>query len=446
MESFSLFSLFVDHLDVNSIYELGWYAASQWMALIAGILAALAIGIRVAEEKINIISSGQSRYTELIVTTLLIVCAIALYFTLVDLTIRFFNAIYGALDSSSALVTLTSRLDEILDKVLSKEYSFSWHDLYNSVLAMFATILYAISYGVLVFVIVAMRVAHAILVSFCIFWGAVALPMSIVIGFRQLKAWKTLCLLALIWPIVDAFFVYLVGGSFSLMLDNTELGLNDVATWSMSMLLFYLGVFAIINGFLIAAVISAPIVAYSLVNGSGNVTGMIRSFGAAGISAGMMAGSAAMGAAGMAMGKATNKQPGQPAQKGSSSAASSATNTSSSSTGSSTQNANHHKSNSATNKSNRTVSTASPTLASASRRLQPQSSASPGNPTSSSIKTPSIKKPSSSRTSSTSSDQTSDSSSTTTMAAQAKRKSAARRGAVIQAQKKRPSLKPKGTS
>lgn len=286
-----LFGLFVNNFDTNVIYEMGWYAAQQWTVLISGTVMALAIGIRMTQEKLALIGEGRANYTKAVMNIIVIAVAIGLYFVLVALIIQFFNAIYGALDASDSLKMLTEKLDRILAMLLEKEYNFAWSDVVDSLYAVFATCTYAITYCVLVFMVLAMRVAHAVLVSFCVFWGAVALPMAIATGHKTLSSFWTLCLLSLFWPIVDAFFMYLIGGSFSVMLDRSDLGLESVDTWSMGTLLFYMAAFSIINIFLAATTFSAPFIAQAIATGSGNVTGMLGAFGTAGLAAGVTAAS-----------------------------------------------------------------------------------------------------------------------------------------------------------
>ena len=135
-----------------------------------------------------------------------------------------------------------------------------------------------------------MRIAHAALVSFCLFWGAAALPMSITLGLKQLTAFKTMCIIALIWPIIEAFLMYLIAGAFAVMIDSSGMGIDAIETWSLGTLVFYMGAFSIINCILVATTLSAPFIAQGLANGTGNVTGMIGSFGAAGVTAGVIAG------------------------------------------------------------------------------------------------------------------------------------------------------------
>ncbi|MCG8313817.1 MAG: hypothetical protein MI976_11420 [Pseudomonadales bacterium] len=289
-DSLDLLGLFVNNFDVNVIYELGWYAASQWTAVVSGVLIALSIAIRSFEEKVSLASGGQTNYLKFGTTTLLIAVAMGLYFSFAWMIINFFQSIYGLINTSDSIKTMAMQLDSIMSSLLNKEYEFSWSDIYDSVYAAFATIAYAVTFCVLILSILAMRIAHAGLVSFCLFWGSVALPMSITTGLKQLSAFKTMCIIALIWPIIDAFLMYLIAGSFSVMIEESGMGMDNIETWSLGTLVFYLGAFSIINMILVATTISAPFIAQGLANGTGNVTGMIASFGAAGISAGVLAG------------------------------------------------------------------------------------------------------------------------------------------------------------
>lgn len=289
-----LLGLFVNNFDIQVIYELGWYAAWQWTALISGIVLAIAISIRMVEEKIKMVKGGASEYMNAGTTVLIITVLLAVYFSIAWVLINFFQSLYGVLNTSDAMQQMTSQLDSLLGQLLDKDYAFSWSDIVDSAYAVLATFAYAISFCALIFVIVGMRVAHALLVSFCLFWGSVALPMSVTVGMKQLESWGKLCVLALIWPIVDAFLMYLVSGVFSEMLTRSGLGLDAITEWNLGHLLFYMGVFSIINVFLIATTVSAPVIAQALASGSGNVSGLVGSFATAGIAAGVVAGNSVL--------------------------------------------------------------------------------------------------------------------------------------------------------
>ncbi|MCP3671501.1 MAG: hypothetical protein GY814_13940 [Gammaproteobacteria bacterium] len=292
-ESLDLFAFFIEQFSVDSIYELGWYAARDWMAVVTGVLVAIAIGIRMVEEKVAVIGSGKSNYIKMATSVLLVAVAIALYFTLATLVINFFNTIYGMLANADKMGELTSNLDRMVNVIVEKPWDLSWSDVAESFYAVFAFCTYAVTYGLLIFMIFGMRIAHAILVSFCLFWGMVALPMSITTGLKSLTAWRNICILALIWPLVDAFFLYLVGGAFAIAMSDSGNSLSILEaqdTVSMGMLFYYLAIFSIINLFLAATAFSAPFVAQGMANNSGNVTGMIGSFGAAALGAGAIAG------------------------------------------------------------------------------------------------------------------------------------------------------------
>jgi hypothetical protein len=285
-----LLGLFVNNFDVGVIYDLGWYAAKEWMAAISGIILAIAIAIRSFEEKITLASGGETDYQKFFTTTMLVAIAMGAYFVVAWMVINFFNSIYGMIDTSDSVQRMTQQLDGVISKLLAKEYEFSFSDVIDSAYAVFATVTYAITFCMLILAILLMRIAHALLVSYCIFWGAAVLPMSVTTGLKQLAPWRMLCILALTWPIVDALFMYLISGSFSVMLEKGGLNIDNVTSWSMGTLVFYMAAFSIINLILVATTLSAPFVAQGMANGTGNVTGMIGSFGAAAIAAGTIAG------------------------------------------------------------------------------------------------------------------------------------------------------------
>jgi hypothetical protein len=285
-----LMGTFVNNFNIDDIYEAGWFAAQQWVGFVSGTLVALAVGIRSFEEKINMISTGRSNYLGMFTNVILVAIAIGAYFTLAWLVIQLMNAVYGSLNHTDSVRAMTTQLDQIRTGILDKEYEFTWSDIAESLYTVFGAFAYAITFCMLILLMLLSRIAHAILVSFCLFWGAVALPMSITTGLKQLRGWKTMCLTALFWPIVESFFLYLITTALHNMLVNGQLGVEDMETWNMGTMLFYFAVFSIINLLLASFILSAPLIASSLASGTGGITGVVGSFGAAAIGAGAIAG------------------------------------------------------------------------------------------------------------------------------------------------------------
>jgi hypothetical protein len=284
----SLFVIFTQGFDVSAIYEIGWIAAREWMAIASGVLLAIAISIRSLEEKVNLLSGGQGGYLKMVTNVLLIASAMGLYFLIASLVINLCNALYGVLDNST-VVDMGKKLDAVMLELRTKDHKFSWSEIGDSALSIFALLAYWLTHMILILVTVFMRIAHALLISWCLFWGAVALPMSVVTGLKMLNAFKTVTLFALLWPIVESFFMFAVAGSFSLLLDSTQLDVSQFKTWNMGVMVFFLSAFAIINLLLCACLIGAPFIAMGLANGTGNVSGMIGSFAGAAVASGMIA-------------------------------------------------------------------------------------------------------------------------------------------------------------
>lgn len=291
--SLDIMAFFINAFEISTIYDLGWQATKEWMIFISGTLIAIGLGIRHVQDQVATIDEGKPVVLKTTKVVLLAGVGMALYFTVASLLIDFFNVIYSATGSNSSMMRLTQDMDKLLSTIINKEFDLEWGDIINSVYVAFAFCVYAITYCVLVFVIFAMRMAHAMLFSFAVFWGAIAIPMSIPTGIDQLKAWKNILITALIWPIIEAFLMYMVGGTFAVTMDKSGFSLEEFArqdTITLSQLLFFLGVFSIMNLFLIATTVAAPFIAQGIANGTGNVTGLIGSFAGAGIAAGAIVG------------------------------------------------------------------------------------------------------------------------------------------------------------
>lgn len=318
MDSLDLLRFFTENFSISTIYDVGWNAAYQWMALTSGVILVLAMMIRSGQE---LLAGSKSDWYSATKEFLLYAAAIALLFFLVDLFVDFFNAIYGALTASEAMNRLSNSLNTVSEYWERAEFEFSLTDFVNTVYGIGGFFIFLLSFMVLVFVTFALRIAHAILVTLAVFWAAVAIPMAPVNGLKSLSSLKVITLTAFIWPILDALFMYLVASVFGTGMEKA-FDAQGGDTVTSSMLLFVLVVYSIINIFMAAASMAAPFVAQGLANGTGNVTGMIASFGAAGIAAGGVAGAWASqkfnkggAAAGSGMAKGANAAGGALNQK-----------------------------------------------------------------------------------------------------------------------------------
>lgn len=288
-----LFSLLFKNFHISDIYVVGWDAAQQWMALVTGILVVIAIGIRSVEEQVNLLSGGQSGYQRMVTNVVLIGVAIGLYFTIVNLVLEFFDAIYYELNNTP-VAKMTQNMDKAIADLWAKDYQFRMSEIIDGFLALFGLMAFWITYMILVCVGLCMHIAHALLTTATVFWGGVALPMSITLGLKQLSSFKVMATLALVWPIIEFFFMYLIGGAFNEMFTRSDFNIESLDHVSMARLVTYFTVFSVINLVLAATTVSAPFFAYGIASGSGNVTGMIKAFAAAGVGAGLIVARATM--------------------------------------------------------------------------------------------------------------------------------------------------------
>ena len=289
--SFSLFHIFFEEFDVDTIFRLGWEAAREWTAMVSATILLIATMIAVLEEKYKGIANDRQNYQGLIARALTITAAVALYHTMAWLVIQFSKSMWSM--TSTGLMSEAGRvMDQTLQKLWEKDKDFdiALSDLGDGILSIFGFLGYWFTYVLHITVSFFMKIAHTLIMSFVLFWGAVALPMSVTIGLRQIQALKTVTLLVIIWPIVENFLFYLVSGVLLDMLGSSKLNIDNFEAVTTSTTMFYYTIFGIMNFLLSAIVVSAPFIAWGFANNSGNITGAIASFAGAGVAAGMFAG------------------------------------------------------------------------------------------------------------------------------------------------------------
>ena len=283
--SASLFAQFITSFDTRYIYEAGWESVQVWTAIVTGILISIAITVRTLEEKVNLIGGGQAGFRKMASDVFFICFATAMYFFLVTLVIDFFNAIYGVFNSSK-IDSLGNTLSETISEVRTKEYKFDWRDIFESILGIFPLILFSMSKIMLVVLQLFMKLAHSILVVMWAFYGAFALPLAIIKGLNMLKGFKVMGIFIFLWPIIENYFLFLTTEVVIRMLDDSSMNPSNLTQYDAGVIVFFLTAFVVINALLIAATFAAPFVAMAMAANSGNVIGMVASFGAAGLAAG----------------------------------------------------------------------------------------------------------------------------------------------------------------
>lgn len=285
----NIFYFFANNFEYQNIYTYGFHAAQGWLVGIAGVLLVLAINMRIAEDFGDVLR-GKFDPLSTFYKFLIVAFALALYFGFCHLLITFFNTIYGQLVTGDTTKALTNILNKLSNRVSEADWEFKLSDIDESIFTAFGFLAWIVTFGMFVFVNVFMRIAHGLLFSLCIFWGAIVLPLSVTKGFDILKAWRNICLLAIFWPIVDGFFTFIVASIMTEAINaGFPEGLDNLRKLTITDLNFILGIVSIVNLCLIATATGAPFVAQGLSNGTGNVSGLIGSFAAAGISSGIVA-------------------------------------------------------------------------------------------------------------------------------------------------------------
>jgi hypothetical protein len=285
----NIFSFFFEYLDISKIYTAGWYAAQSFFPFVSGILLMIALGLRSTGTMVKSITD-ESDWGQVASKTIYVSVGIALYFVIAHVVIELFNALYLTIGREIYIEQLGSKLDEAMELLNAKDTDFSWGDIASVPLVIVVSILYHITYLIFVMVLFATALAHALIVSFLLFWGAVALPISIYQGFDTLKAYSTMWVTVLIWPIIDGFLTYLIAYVFILAMDQSLFELASLTEVDVSYRLTYLTIYTVIHLFLVATMMSSYSLAQGLASGSGDIASSINKFAIAGMAAGAAVG------------------------------------------------------------------------------------------------------------------------------------------------------------
>ena len=280
--SLSLFLIFFDTLDTEIIYDIGWRAADSWLYIVTPLLLTIAIWIRVSEEKYSLISGENSSMRKVWVAGITAGLAIGIYFGLAEITIRFFPALWN-LTTQNSLTVLGDELERLMNALWEKDYKFSLSEIGDSLMAVFALGVYWLTHVALVAITFFLKIGHAVLLSFTLFWGAVAIPMSVTRGLKMLTAFRTMSIFVCIWPIVESFFSFMITNVFLETLKSPVLDVEKFKSLTMGKVMFYHMVFSTMQILLAASIIAAPILANSIAMGSGSALGVVGSFAAAGV-------------------------------------------------------------------------------------------------------------------------------------------------------------------
>lgn len=305
MAAFDSISTFASNFDVSSIHLAAGDLAKVVATYISPTLLILAIYARILQDSLDTFTtSGSGVWARAVRDFIIWGMVLASYFAIGSLIIKFANDIYRWADTVGGLKLITGDMSaaaKFIDQKIKNDSTagslIRGYVTGGGSLTFITGLFYYLSLLLASFLVVALKIAHAIVFGLAFIWGLIAIPVSVSRGIKLLRGWALLLGFALVWPLVQALLLAIIRPPFiralnAIMTQDTNSGVDMLS----SDLLM-----TVLNLIFAATVVAAPFIASALVNNSPAAAAMVTPFvsaamiGVSGV-AGAMSGAKTVGA------------------------------------------------------------------------------------------------------------------------------------------------------
>ena len=258
----------------SAIYELSFEIAG-FVFFLSVIILVIASKIRVIQNTAESIETGGS-WEKMLADILAYSALLTLYIVVIWMVILSINAITSFADSVGSIETVTRRMEILFEAGKANQADDGW--LMSMGVGITEAVGWAFFYFsllLLTITMLVMRFAQAMILGLSFIWGEIAIPLSVVSGYKPLKGWMQWLLIGAFWPFVEAVIMVFIAGSF---FGASHLIIESGTSFATTDLYF---LFTAINGLLWASIIAAPFITASLVRGDGSIAGTVMPFATA---------------------------------------------------------------------------------------------------------------------------------------------------------------------
>jgi len=277
---------FLISLSPTNIYQGGMDFSLFIATTISPVILVIALWMRVVKMQVETIT-GNGKWNIFIKDVGIWVFILGSYFALANIITALFNTLYEHFQTVGSYGKTMAHFAEALElnDVSGEESDFSFTSLMSGPMTAVSFVFYYFSFLVVSLVTKFLALAHAMVFSFAIAWGLIAIPLSISGTLSLLKGWGIMLGTVLLWPIIHysayAFFDPVFADALS------SFSLRDFQKTDRSQLYM---IMTIINALSFAITLSAPFIAQALASNSGSIAGVVAPFATAAVAtAGMMA-------------------------------------------------------------------------------------------------------------------------------------------------------------
>ncbi len=262
-------------LTPDPIFEQAGVIAGRVFYFVTPVLLVIACYVRVTEEQLASVS-GSGKWTEVARDFVAYGFAIGAYFLLFSLLIDLGNWLYAEIGSRASVAKLLEVIGGLVDNLNDAQDDAP--SAYSFIAAPFKFVgwlCYTFALTLLVFIHIFFRLAMALLFSWVLISGLLALPVSVAKSSKILKGWLVTLVAAILWPAIESMVLWLLSG---VMIGGINTLIADIGSSAMMAQWGPFGVYlglAVMCLVIVGAMIAAPFMALSLANNTPAVTSVV---------------------------------------------------------------------------------------------------------------------------------------------------------------------------
>jgi hypothetical protein len=277
---------FANNFDVSNIFTAAGDLANVVAMYLSPTLLMLAIYSRILGDSLDTFTTnGAGVWSRAVRDFVVWGVVLGSYFAIGSLVANFANVIYHWCDCVGGLSLLAHDMGEVAKFIEAKlQNEKTSGTLVGTLVKGYVTgggtltfitgICYYVSLLIVSFLVIALKIAHALAFGLAFIWGLIAIPVSVSKGIKLLRGWALFMGFALVWPLIQALLVALIRPSFikalnKIMTENSNVGVDMISS-DLTM--------TVLNLVFAATVVAAPYVASSLVANMPAAAGMVTPF------------------------------------------------------------------------------------------------------------------------------------------------------------------------
>lgn len=258
------------------LYAKAWDIAHFVATRISPVLLVVAIAIRTMTAQLDTVADGKGNWSRALRDVFVWGTVFGLYFGIVKLIGGFMSSSYTLFDSFGSLSAITDQLANAMTQLESRESDTNiLSTLTGNAWQLFGAMFYYLTLVAVVTIVSFFHLAQALGFGACFIFGLIAIPLAITNKISVLRGWALFFAFILMWPIMEAISLGLIGGMFGNSINAMVSGTAGEAGWEQGSAYF---LFTTLNIIIVMVIIAVPFITNALISNAPAGSALVAPF------------------------------------------------------------------------------------------------------------------------------------------------------------------------